>query len=93
MLTSPFLKTKPPVLPWTFFEVLGILVEVIAKMSMWAGALSAGAAIGCTIMILRRMGGFSLASTVPEEKYIDPSCPPTQAAIFFFGWMRPTPTT
>ena len=46
-----------------------------------------------TIMILRRMGGFSLASTVPEEKYIDPSCPPTPAAIFFFGWMRPTPTT
>jgi len=66
---------------------------VYTSHSSRAGALSAGAAIGCTIMILRRMGGFSLASTVPEEKYIDPSCPPTPAAIFFFGWMRPTPTT
>ena len=54
---------------------------------------SSAAAIGITIVTIRRMGGYSLTSMVPEERYIDPSCPPSPAAITFFGWLRPPSTT
>jgi hypothetical protein len=58
---------------------------------MRAGAQSAAAAIGVTIVTIRHMGGYSPGSKVPETTYIDPSCPPTPAAVSFFGWLRPNP--
>jgi len=66
---------------------------VYSSHSSRAGAQSAAAAIGVTIVTIRRMGGYSPTSMVPEEKYIDPSCPPSPAALVFFGWLRPSPTT
>ena len=53
----------------------------------------AAAAIGVTITTIRRCGGYSKDSRVPEQKYIDPTCPPTPAGIQFFGWLRPPSTT
>ena len=66
---------------------------VYSSHSSRAGAQSSAAAIGVTIVTIRRMGGYSLTSMVPEERYIDPSCPPSPAAITFFGWLRPPSTT
>ena len=54
-----------------------------------AGALSEGNARGIPISTLRYMGGFAVGSSVPEQKYIDPSCPPSPAGQHFFGWLQP----
>jgi hypothetical protein len=64
---------------------------VYSMHSMRAGAQSAAAAIGVTIVTIRHMGGYAPGSKVPETTYIDPSCPPTPAAVSFFGWLRPNP--
>ena len=55
-----------------------------------AGSLSEGAALGVPLSRLKHMGGYSPTSTVPEDKYIDPSCPPSPAGRHFFGWLLPT---
>ena len=54
-----------------------------------AGALSEGNALSIPISTLRYLGGFAVGSSVPEQKYIDPSCPPSPAGQHFFGWLRP----
>eukprot|EP01048_Picozoa_sp_COSAG05_P005676 COSAG05_NODE_344_length_11005_cov_35.313772_12_plen_194_part_00 len=55
-----------------------------------AGSLSEGAALGVPLSRLKHMGGYSPTSTVPEDKYIDPSCPPSPAGRHFFGWLLPS---
>eukprot|EP01048_Picozoa_sp_COSAG05_P025224 COSAG05_NODE_6317_length_981_cov_2.278912_1_plen_119_part_01 len=52
---------------------------VYSSHSSRSGAQSAAAAIGVTITTIRRCGGYSKDSRVPEQKYIDPTCPPTPA--------------
>ena len=49
-----------------------------------------GAALGVPLSRLKHMGGYSPTSTVPEDKYIDPSCPPSPAGRHFFGWLLPS---
>ena len=66
---------------------------VYSSHSCRSGAQSAAAAIGVTIITIRRCGGYSKDSRVPEHKYIDPTCPPSPAGIQFFGWLRPPSTT
>ena len=56
-----------------------------------AGSLSEGNAIGVPLTKLKHLGGYSPASTVPETKYIDPSCPPSPAGRAFFGWLLTVP--
>jgi hypothetical protein len=56
-----------------------------------AGSLSEASALGVPIVKLRFMGGFAVGSRVPEDTYIDPSCPPSPAGDIFFGWLRPLP--
>ena len=46
-------------------------------------------ALGVTLDVISHQGGYAPGSTVPERKYIDPSCPPSAAGHVFFGWLRP----
>jgi hypothetical protein len=48
-----------------------------------------GNALGIPISALLYMGGFAVDSPVQEQKYIDPSGPPSPAGQHFFGWLRP----
>jgi len=66
---------------------------VYSMHSVRAGAQSAAAAIGVTVVTIRHQGGYVPGSNVPEQKYIDPSCPPSPAAVLFFGWLRPSPSS
>jgi hypothetical protein len=58
-----------------------------------AGSLSEASALGVPIVRLRFVGGYAVGSRVPEDKYIDPTCPPSPAGAFFFGWLQPPRST
>ena len=61
--------------------------------SLRHGAASAAAAISCPGQKINHIGGWSRGSLTPVKTYINPSCPATPAAHFFFGFMLPaTPT-
>ena len=38
-----------------------------------------------TIITIRRCGGYSKDSRVPEQKYIDPTCPPSVISTLIHG--------
>ena len=59
-----------------------------SSRSIRAGAASASASIDVPLPKIRFLGGWSPDSAVPERVYIDPTCPPTPAAVRFFGWLR-----
>lgn len=52
------------------------------------GAASAAAAIGVSLNRICWCGGWSIQSSTVHD-YIDPTCPPSQAAKRYFGWLRP----
>jgi hypothetical protein len=66
---------------------------VYSGHSCRAGSLSEASALGVPIVRLRFVGGFAVGSRVPEDKYIDPTCPPSPAGAFFFGWLQPPRST
>jgi hypothetical protein len=66
---------------------------VYSGHSCRAGSLSEASALGVPIVRLRFVGGYAVGSRVPEDKYIDPTCPPSPAGAFFFGWLQPPRST
>ena len=52
-----------------------------------AGATSECNALNIAMSKIRRQGDWSLKSTVPEDDYIDPMCPASDAGRRFFGWL------
>ena len=54
---------------------------------MRAGAASEANALDIAMSKIRRQGGWSRTSFVPEDVYIDPLCPKLDADRRFFGWL------
>ena len=61
-----------------------------SSRSLRSGAVSNSTAIGVAMEKIRYCGGWSVTSAVPETKYLDRTCPATNAAWRFFGWMIPS---
>lgn len=58
--------------------------------SLRHGAASAAAAIGAPPSKYHYIGGWTQDSDVPRQRYINPTCPATDAARTFFGFMQQT---
>lgn len=59
--------------------------------SMRKGAASAASAVGVPHPKICYYGGWAVASNVMAKHYIDPTCPVTPAASFFFSWLAQGP--
>ena len=55
--------------------------------SLRKGAASAASACGAPLPKIKYMGGWAADSLVPERLYIDPTCPRSEAAHAFFGFL------
>jgi hypothetical protein len=62
--------------------------EKYASHSLRSGAASAANAIGVPMAQIKWYGHWSKTSDVVEGRYIDPTFRPSDAARFFFGWLR-----
>ena len=55
--------------------------------SLRKGAASSASAVGAPLPKIKYIGGWATGSSVPEQRYIDPTCPRSAAAYDFFGFL------
>ena len=57
------------------------------EQSLRKGGASAASAAGASLPKIRYIGGWAKTSAVPEDVYIDPTCPASREAHEFFDFL------